>query len=240
MRDVCAVIVAGGSGTRFGNPGGKLLVDAAGKPLMTWSLQAFDACQSVGAIVVVCPDSEREHIRATAIDPYELATPVSFAVSGELRQDSSRAGVRAVPAFCSLVAIHDAARPLILPETIEAAVTALRSEEGVDGVVCGQPAIDTLKVVEGGVIASTPDRSLFWTVQTPQVFRIDALRRAFDAAEREGFAGTDDASLVERVGGRVRCIDSPRDNLKVTVPEDLLPVCAILRDRMAKAEKGSL
>ena len=99
--------------------------------------------------------------------------------------------------------------------------------------MCAQPAIDTLKVVDpAGIIDSTPDRSQFWCVQTPQVFRADALRRAMASAQRAGLVGTDDASLVEAAGGLVRCIEAPRDNLKVTVPEDLPMVEALMRRRL--------
>ena len=231
MGDVCAVIVAGGSGQRFGNPGGKQLIDAAGRPLMTWSLLAFDAAPSVGHIVVVCPAERTEEVRRRAVDPFDLTVPVSFAPAGDTRQDSTRSGLAEVPKTCDFAAIHDGARPLITPEVIEGAVRVLREDPELDGVVCGQPAVDTLKLVEDGMILDTPDRSRFWTVQTPQIFRVEALRRAEDAVRAEGFVGTDDASIVERAGGRVRCVEAPRDNLKVTLPEDLPLVEFLLRSR---------
>lgn len=259
----CAIIVAGGSGTRFGNPGGKLLIDVAGKPLITWTLEAFDDASRVSRIVVVCPPAKVDEMRRVAVDPYALATPIEFAPSGAERQDSTRSGLAAVAGDCDIVLVHDAARPLILPETIDAAVGALElagrpsggprvadapiadgvprvdghpsdgSPCGLDGVVCGQPAVDTLKVVdEDGCFVQTPPRAKFWTVQTPQVFWVDSLRRAYEWVDRTGFVGTDDASLVEGMGGRVRGFDSPRDNLKVTLPEDLAPVEAALRARL--------
>ncbi len=229
---VCAVIVAGGSGQRFGNPGGKQLIDAAGKPLMSWSLLAFDRAPSVGHIVVVCPAERTDEVRRVAVEPFGLSTPVSFAPAGETRQDSTRSGLEAVPSACAFVAIHDGARPLITPELIEHAMAVLRDTDGADGVVCGQPAVDTLKLVdEDAVIQGTPPRSSYWTVQTPQIFTVEALRRAEEAARAEGFVGTDDASLVERAGGRVLCVESPRDNLKVTLPEDLPLVEFLLGQR---------
>ena len=105
-----------------------------------------------------------------------------------------------------------------------------------DGVVCGQPAIDTLKIVDGNRIVETPPRSMYWAAQTPQIFKLDVVRRAHEEAIRQGFVGTDDSSLVERMGGCVMCVESPRDNLKVTLPEDLRPVTAILLGRMSDAE----
>ena len=219
MAPVCAVVVAGGSGQRFGNPGGKQLVNVAGRPLMSWSIRAFDRSNKVGHIVVVCPAERRAEMRRLAIDPFDYDTPISFADAGETRQDSTRAGVHAAPAGFEYVAIHDGARPLITTEAIDHAIDVLVGDRALDGVVCGQPAIDTLKIVDGDNIVETPPRELYWAAQTPQIFSV-----------------TDDSSLVERMGGRVRCVQSPRDNLKVTVPEDLRPVTAILLGRMAEGE----
>ena len=236
VASVCAVVVAGGCGSRFGNPGGKQLVNVAGRPLMTWSIMAFDRSVYVQHIVVVCPAEREAEMRRQAIDPFSFKTPISFATAGATRQDSTRAGVEAVPEGFRYVAIHDGARPLITTEAIDNAIEALVREPELDGVVCGQPAIDTLKIVEGDTIVETPPRARFWAAQTPQIFKLDVMRRAHETAEDEGFVGTDDSSLVERMGGRVRCVQSPRDNLKVTVPEDLRPVTAILLGRMSDAE----
>lgn len=233
LGQACAIIVAGGTGSRFGNPGGKQLVEIAGRPMLSWTVEAFDRARTIAHIVIVCPAERRADYRARAVEPYGFSTPVTFADAGSTRQDSTCAGLDAAPEGCALVAIHDGARPLILPETIDNAVRALCADADLDGVVCGQPAIDTLKVVDpAGIIDSTPDRSQFWCVQTPQVFRADALRRAMASAQRAGFVGTDDASLVEAAGGPVRCIETPRDNLKVTVPEDLPMVEALMRRRL--------
>lgn len=106
MAPVCAVVVAGGSGQRFGNPGGKQLVNVAGRPLMSWSIRAFDRSDKVGHIVVVCPAERRAEMRRLAIDPFDYDTPISFADAGDTRQDSTRAGVHAVPAGFEYVAIH--------------------------------------------------------------------------------------------------------------------------------------
>lgn len=255
----CAIIVAGGSGTRFGNPGGKLLIEVAGKPLITWTLEAFDAAERVDRIIVVCPPEKAGEMRSLAVEPYAMATPIEFAQSGAERQDSTKSGLNAAGGAFDVVLVHDAARPLILPETIDAAIEVLvdadkevgarleepsgdetvrsrasegRSPHALDGVVCGQPAVDTLKVIDAdGCFAETPPRAKFWTVQTPQAFWTESLRRAYAWADRTGFVGTDDSSLVEGVGGRVRGFESPRDNLKVTLPEDLAPVEAALRAR---------
>lgn len=238
IADTCAVIVAGGSGKRFGNPGGKLLVDMAGAPLMSWTVRAFDAAEHIGHIVVVCPPAQRDVIYDQAIEPFDIETSLSFAASGAERQDSTYAGICAVPGGFDSVAIHDAARPLITPEAIDAACAMLGSDPTLDGVVCGQPAIDTLKLMEGDRIVETPPRERFWCVQTPQAFRLASVRRAHESARAEGYLGTDDSSLVERAGGTVRCINTARDNIKVTVPEDLALVTTILLGRLAGGEAG--
>ena len=135
MAPVCAVVVAGGSGQSFGNPGGKQLVNVAGRPLMSWSIRAFDRSDKVGHIVVVCPAERRAEMRRLAISPYSYNTPISFADAGETRQDSTRAGVHAVPAGFEYVAIHDGARPLITTEAIDHAIDVLVSDRALDGVV---------------------------------------------------------------------------------------------------------
>ena len=233
---MAAVVVAGGSGERFGRPGGKQLMPVFGKPLLAWCLQAFDAVSMVGRIVVVCPPQRIDEYRSLAVEPYGLVTPVDFVASGALRQESAMHGVEAVPPEFKFIAMHDGARPLILPETIVHAINVLKGTLDADGVVCGHPAIDTLKVIDGGSVVGTPDRSMFWIAQTPQIFHADVLRAAHQAAMEEGFVGTDDSSLVERVGGHVVLVDCPRDNIKLTVPEDLAPVQAFLRQRYGAVE----
>lgn len=226
-----AVIVAGGRGERLGHAGGKQMMSVLGKPLLTWCLQAFDAVPQVGRIVICCPAARVDEYRRVAVDPYDLVTPVDIVPAGELRQTSAFNGVEAVPPEFDVIAMHDGARPLILPETITHAINTLRGTLDADGVVCGHPAIDTLKVIDGDAVVGTPDRSMFWVAQTPQVFHAAILRQAHLAALEEGFIGTDDSSLVERVGGRVLLVTCPRDNIKLTVPEDVAQVEASLRAR---------
>jgi len=234
----CAIVAAGGSGERFGNRGGKQLFELCGLPMVCWSLIALDAAPAVSHIVIVCPPDQLEAFRELAVDKLDLRTPVTFAPSGQTRQQSCAAGLAAAPDGTEIVAIHDGARPLVLPETIQAAIEAVALDETVDGAVCGHPAIDTLKIVEGTTVTSTPDRSRYWVAQTPQVFRLESLRAAYLRAGEDGFVGTDDAMVMEHAGGRVIMVESPRDNLKVTVPEDVAPVEAILDGRICRAACG--
>lgn len=233
--DTCAVVAAGGLGLRFGDARGKQYVELCGLPVLDWSVAALDAAPSVGHIVIVCPHDRIGETRGI-VDMISPSVPVTFVEGGATRQESCLVGIRAVPEGFPLVAIHDGARPLIKPETIEAVVARVRSDATLAGAICAHPSADTLKVVEDGIVRATPERSRYWAVQTPQVFRTATVLEAHLAAAHEGFVGTDDASLVERAGGRVAVAESPSDNMKVTVPEDRLPVEAILASRIANGE----
>ena len=215
-----AVILAGGTGERFGHEGGKQLVEIAGRPVLTWSAESFDAVGDVGLIVIVCPEDRYAEYLKRAIDPFPFVTPVVVAPAGPTRQESAFSGLEFVPDEYEFVVMHDGARPLVTPELISHTIAIVKGNIDCDGAVVAHPAIDTLKVVEEGVIAGTPDRNVFWNAQTPQVFRSGILRRAHAAALSDGFVGTDDSSLIERLGGRVLVVEGPRDNLKLTVPED--------------------
>ncbi len=220
--DACAIIVAGGSGERFGDPRGKQFVDLAGLPLVAWSILAFDQAPSIAHIVVVCPRGREREMQQDVLARLQLNHEVTLASAGATRQDSVFSGLMASPEHLALVAIHDGARPLIEPATIEACLSAARGGKDVDGAICASRETDTLKIVdEKGAIVATPDRTPYWCAQTPQSFVRTTLMRAHEIALLEGFAGTDDASLVEHMGGVVRVVESPRDNIKVTVPEDL-------------------
>lgn len=231
------VITAGGSGERFGNPGGKQLFRILGKPILTWSIEAFDACPDVGQIVIVCPDDRAEEYKRVAIDPYPFVTPIVFASAGDIRQESSMNGVDAVDPKYEIIAIHDGARPLVTLDLVSRSISMLKGNLDIDGVVVGHPSVDTLKVVDQDSIVGTPDRNMFWVAQTPQVFRSNSLRRSYSTAMFEGFVGTDDSSLVERMGDVVCMLNGPRDNIKVTVPEDIGPVIAALSVRLRLDEE---
>jgi 2-C-methyl-D-erythritol 4-phosphate cytidylyltransferase len=226
------VILAGGGGERFGRPGGKQLLSILGKPILTWSAEAFDAVPDVGLIVIVCPEGRREEYCREALDSFPFVTPIVMAPSGTIRQESSFAGISMVPDTYEFIAIHDGARPLVTPELISHAIFAVRGNLDIDGAVVGFPAIDTLKVVNDRSIIGTPDRSSFWTAQTPQVFRAPIIREAHATALAEGFVGTDDSALVERLGYQVQLVQGPRDNIKITVPEDRISVEAGLAMRL--------
>ena len=143
-------------------------------------------------------------------------------------------GLEYVPDDYDYVVLHDGARPLITPDLIAHTIATLKGNIDCDGAVVAHPAVDTLKVVENGVIVGTPDRRVFWNAQTPQVFRAGIYRRAHASALSDGFMGTDDSSLIERLGGRVLVVEGKRDNIKLTVPEDYLMLAAAVRTMYMK------
>lgn len=232
-----AIILAGGTGERFGKEGGKQLVEIGGKPILTWSVEAFDAVGDIGLIVIVCPAERQGEYLSKTVDPFSFATPIVVAAAGSTRQESAFSGLELVPEEFEYVVMHDGARPLISADLIAHTIATLKGNIDADGAVVAHPAIDTLKVVENGVIVGTPDRSVFWNAQTPQVFRAGIYRRAHASALSDGFVGTDDSSLIERLGGRVLVVEGKRDNIKLTVPEDYLMLVAAVRERYLK-QKG--
>ena len=232
-----AIILAGGTGERFGKEGGKQLVEIGGKPILTWSVEALDAVGDIGLIVIVCPAERQGEYLSKAVDPFSFATPIVVAAAGSTRQESAFSGLELVPEEFEYVVMHDGARPLISADLIAHTIATLKGNIDADGAVVAHPAIDTLKVVENGVIVGTPDRSVFWNAQTPQVFRAGIYRRAHASALSDGFVGTDDSSLIERLGGRVLVVEGKRDNIKLTVPEDYLMLVAAVRERYLK-QKG--
>ena len=228
MAPVCAVVVAGGSGQRFGNPGGKQLVNVAGRPLMSWSIRAFDRSDKVGHIVVVCPAGRRAEMRRLAIDPFDYDTPISFADAGDTRQDSTRAGVHAVPAGFEYVAIHDGARPLVTEEIVYDAMHSAALYK------CAAPAVpvtDTVKETDHDTVVRTLNRSALAAIQTPQAFVPEIIKAALTRAIAEKKEYTDDCAAVEAMGVKVHLSKGSPENIKITGPVDIPTAAAILKTR---------
>lgn len=226
-----AVIVAGGSGERSGLSSGKQLAVIAGRPVLAHTLSAFMGSDLIDEIVVVAHPERVEEYRRVAVDPLGSPKITAVVAGGETRRQSVAAGLAALTPGVELIAVHDGARPLITSALVSSVLAALVADVGLAGLVVGHPAYDTLKTVgTGRSIIGTPDRSAMWVAQTPQVFRAHALLEAYERSG-EGEPATDDAMLVERNGGHVAMFPGPRDNLKITVPEDLIIVEHLLELR---------
>ena len=210
-----AIILAAGLGKRMGADQSKLFLQLTGKPLLAHTLETFEQCADIQGVVLVVPADSIDEVAAIAKDFQKIRSTVA---GGAERQDSVREGLKAVPDETDIIAVHDGARPLVLASEIEAAIEAAR-ETG--AAVVGQPLSDTIKRVDRGTVVETLDRSKLWAVQTPQVFQSDVIRDAHRAAEADGFVGTDDTVLVERMGKCVSVVEGSRDNIKVTHPGDL-------------------
>jgi 2-C-methyl-D-erythritol 4-phosphate cytidylyltransferase len=225
-----AIIVAAGMGRRMGNRP-KALLELGGRPMLCYSLEAFQASALVDGIVVAVPPGTLAGFRDRILSCGRYPKIAAWVEGGARRQDSVAAALAAVPAEARLVAVHDAARPCVRGELIDRLIGAAQ-ETG--AAVPGIGVVDTIKEVDGaGTVTRSLRRERLRAVQTPQVFSADLLRRAYRAAAEEGAAGTDDASLVERAGHPVAVVEGSADNLKVTVPRDLGRAEAILKRRGA-------
>jgi 2-C-methyl-D-erythritol 4-phosphate cytidylyltransferase len=215
-----AILAAAGSGERLGAGVPKAFVEAAGRPLLEWSLAAIDAAESIGEILVTMP-SGRE---GTLEWPGAREVP-----GGPSRSESVANAVEHVRG--EIVLVHDAARPLATPALFDAIVAELEADPAADAVIAATPVTDTTKeVLRDREVHRTLDRSSLWSIQTPQGFRTKALRAALASTELLAQA-SDDAMLVERTGGRVLVHEASPENLKVTTPLDLKVATELLAGR---------
>lgn len=213
---VAALVLAAGRGERLGEPVPKAYVFLRGKTLLERSVEALVSVPAVEWVIPVVGGGDLDRFRKLNLSHAKLADPV---VGGDERQDSTRAGLAALPGAARWVAVHDAARCLVVPDDVGRVVAEAQAH---GAALLAHPARDTIKRVAGGVVVESPPRSECWVAQTPQVFRVELLREALDKAAAEGFVGTDDAQLVERLGATVRVVEGAARNIKITLPGDLV------------------
>jgi 2-C-methyl-D-erythritol 4-phosphate cytidylyltransferase len=193
----------------------KVLAPLAGRPVISYVLAAFDGCQSVDHIVLVVNEKSLKACRKL-IAKEGLSKPIDVCIGGKRRQDSVAAGLKQLK-DCGWVVIHDGARPLVTKELIE---EGLKAAKETGAAVATVPVTDTIKVAhDDQVVLETPIRQNLWAVQTPQVFRFDIITEAYRKAKGEV---TDDASLVEQAGYKVKLYMGSYDNIKITTTNDLL------------------
>ncbi|GFE22799.1 2-C-methyl-D-erythritol 4-phosphate cytidylyltransferase [Streptomyces libani] len=232
-----AVIPAAGRGVRLGPGTPKALRTLGGTPMLVHAVRAMAASRAVSLIVVVAPpDGAAEVSRLLHEHPLAERTELEVVPGGETRQESVQLGLAALPDTIDVVLVHDAARPLVPVDTVDAVVAAVRA--GAPAVVPALPLADTVKQVDPQPqgspepVVGTPERALLRAVQTPQGFDLATLRKAHDTVV-EGEGATDDAGLVERLGSPVVVVPGHEEAFKVTRPLDLVLAEAVLARRRA-------
>ena len=214
LKSCGVVIVAAGSASRMGGID-KVMAPLAGEPMIVRTVRAFQDCDAVKKIVVVTREDLILPITSLCSGMSKLKAVVA---GGSSRQESVHLGLNALSGEVQLVAVHDGARPLVSWQLIDRVIRAANTYGAAAPAI---PVKDTIKVVKGGVVEQTPDRSNLFAVQTPQVFDFDLLRGALNKVEQEQLQVTDDCSAVEQMGMRVKIVEGDERNLKVTTPMDL-------------------
>ena len=214
LRYCGAVIVAAGNASRMGGID-KVMAPLDGEPMIVKTVRAFQECPAISEIVIVT----RPDLMETIMGLCKKFDKVTCVVTGGAdRAESVHNGLNALSAKVRLAAVQDGARPLVTWELIDRVVRAANTY---GAAAPGIAVKDTTKIVQGGMVESTPDRSMLRAIQTPQVFDFDILRGALKKAKEEGATITDDCSAVERLGVRVRIVEGDERNMKVTTPLDL-------------------
>ncbi|MBI5492730.1 MAG: 2-C-methyl-D-erythritol 4-phosphate cytidylyltransferase [Deltaproteobacteria bacterium] len=199
------------------------------RPVLAHTLSAFEQCPVVTSIVVAVQPSDAEYCRHEVVARYGFKKVIGVVEGGAERQDSVANALKLAKGF-DIVAVHDGARPLVTPGIIEAVIRAA-VETG--AAVCGVRPKDTIKETSSGRVKKTLQRESLLSVQTPQAFRTELLLKAFETAQKDSFIGTDESSLVERLGAEVSVVEGAYENIKITTEDDLAFAECVLRKRAA-------
>jgi len=225
MADIiaAAIITAGGTGKRFHGGGvqklPKQFLPLCGKPLIAYSIETFERSEPVADIIVVVPEELVEYTKREIVDKFEFKKVSLVLAGGNERQDSVTIGFDSLVDKPDIVAVHDGVRPFVARQTVEE-VISMAAQYG--GAIAAAPSTDTIKKSgPGQLIEGTLPREEIWLAQTPQAFRYEILKEAFKKASEDGYLGTDEAELVERIGKRVRLVESSAINIKITNPDDM-------------------
>lgn len=224
---ISALIAAAGRGQRMGGRVKKQFISLGGVPLLFYALRAFEDFRGIENIYVVLDEGDLEYCHREIIQRHGIEKVARLVPGGNRRQDSVWNGLKAMEGRCDMVMVHDGVRPFVSSGILERLVAAMRDYQA---VVTAIPAKDTIKRVDGtGTVLDTPQREALFHIQTPQGFRYDIIKEAYERALKEGAEGTDDAYFVERMGIQVRVIEGSPFNIKITTPEDINLARCILR-----------
>ena len=214
---VCAVVPAGGMGTRMGGNVPKQFLELNGKPILYYTLKTLQGCGIISELILVVPEKEYDNACADWLGKPEIVKKI--VIGGEKRQDSVYNGFCEVSPQTEIVLVHDGVRPFLSRRMIQESVDVAR-EYG--AAITAIPVYDTIKRVDtSGLVLQTVDREGLWRVQTPQVFRYELLKDAFKKANSEKFYGTDEGTLIKHLGKPVKVVEGSERNIKITRPEDL-------------------
>ncbi|MFP3979884.1 MAG: 2-C-methyl-D-erythritol 4-phosphate cytidylyltransferase [Desulfobacterales bacterium] len=226
-----AIIVAAGCGKRMQSPISKQFLELGNIPILVRTLRVFVRHPRIAGIFLVVPEKEMDYCRSRILPEVEGGTDLRMVAGGARRQDSVYQGLLAVSEPGRIVVIHDGVRPFVGPELITACIGGA---EQLGACIAGIPASDTVKRVRPeNQIRETLAREEIWLAQTPQAFRWELIKKAFDKAIADGFSGTDDASMMEHIGRPVRMIEGSRQNIKITTPADMELAAAFLAKEQA-------
>lgn len=217
------MIAAAGSGARMKGNMLKQFLPIRGRPLLAHTIQRFEDCNEVGDVVVVVPKGRVAYCQEKIVDKYGFKKVIRCVEGDEERQGSVYNGLKAV--YGEIVCVHDGVRPAVTTKLVSECLSAARS---FGAAIAGVPLRNTVKRVEDGRVVATLNRSELWEVQTPQAFERGLLVRAFEEALKDDFSGTDESSLVERLGVKVHMVMGSYDNIKVTSFEDLKILEAVM------------
>ncbi len=213
-----AIIPAAGIGSRMQANRAKQMIELAGVPLLVHTLRRFEECDCIDQVILVLQPNLTSEVLAL-ISRHNLTKIVRVVAGGAERQDSIYRGLQVIrEEVADIVAVHDAVRPFVRPEEIQAVVERARST---GAALMAVPATDTIKQVKSGRVQRTLDRRRIYLAQTPQAFRFSVIRQAYERAYADGFMATDDSQLVERTGQRVSIVEGSPINIKITRPFDL-------------------
>lgn len=226
---VTVIIAAAGVGRRMKADRPKQLFVLQKTPILIYTLRKFDACRVVDSMIVAAPRESVDEIRSLVNDA-GFSKPVVVIQGGDRRQDSVAIALQHLAQDITVVAVHDAVRPFVSVEEIEAVI----QKAAADGAaILAVPIVDTVKQVERNVIDSTLAREHLVLAQTPQAFRIEIIREAFERAKKDEYYGTDESSLVERLGRPVSIVRGSERNIKITRPTDLVLARVLLEEEQS-------
>lgn len=227
--NVTAIVPSAGTGERIQHRLKKLYISLLGQPILAHTLKVLNSVSAINQIIVPVYPGEENFCEKEVVKKMSLTTEVKIVAGGETRQESVRKALEFLPGSCDIVLIHDSARPLISRSMIEDSIEATKTKRA---TAMGVPVKDTITIVskDDQTIAKTLARDSLYLIQTPQTFERDLIVNAHQIALHDGFKGTDDASLVERLGIPVTVITGSYTNIKITTKEDLLSAEAIMRN----------